>query len=147
VLARLRETGAREPLDILRAAGDPMMPVAAGIASTYTGDLLFAGGTQMLAVAAVLKALGKRVPRLATTVYVRDDPSAGFTRSVADVGTAADFVDPNFAGIGHVGLARYCIGEVKEGMGAGGALTLAYLMGHEPEAITEKVFDFVRQYA
>ncbi len=147
VLARLRETGAREPLDILRAAGDPMMPVAAGIASTYTGDLLFAGGTQMLAVAAVLKALGKRVPRLATTVYVRDDPSAGFTRSVADVGTAAYFVDPNFAGIGHVGLARYCIGEVKEGMGAGGALTLAYLMGHEPEAITEKVFDFVRQYA
>ncbi len=124
-----------------------MMPVAAGIASTYTGDILFAGGTQMLAVAAVLKALGKRVPHLATTVYVRDDPSAGFVRSVADVGTAAYYVDPNFAEIGHVGLARYCIGEVKEGMGAGGALTLAYLMGHEPEEISRKVFDFVRKYS
>ena len=147
VLARIDETGAKGPLDILRAAGDPMMPVAAGITSTYSGDIIFAGGTQMLAVAATLKALGKRVPPLATTVYVRDDPTAGFPGSVADVGTTAYYVDPNFAGIGHVGLARYCIGEVKEGMGAGGALTLAYLMGHEPEEITRKVFDFVRKYA
>ncbi|WOX55437.1 TIGR00303 family protein [Methanoculleus palmolei] len=147
VLARIDATGARGPLDILRAAGDPMMPVAAGIASAYSGEIFFAGGTQMLAVAAVLKALGKRMPRLATTVYVRDDPSAGFVRSVADVGTTAYFVDPNFAGIGHVGLARYCIGEAKEGMGAGGALTLAYLMGHSPEEITRKVFDFIQKYA
>ncbi len=146
-LVRVDERGAEEPLDILRVTGDPMMPVAAGIASAYTGDLIFAGGTQMLAVAAILKALGKRVPPLATTVYVRDDPSAGFPRSVAEVGTTAYYVDPNFAGIGHQGLARYCIGEVKEGMGAGGALTLAYLMGHEPEEITRKVFDFVRKYA
>lgn len=146
-LARIDATGAREPLDILRAAGDPMMPVAAGIASTYAGEILFAGGTQMLSVAAVLKALGKRVPHLATTVYVRDDPTAGFVRSVADLGTTAYYVDPNFGEIGHVGLARYCIGEVKEGMGAGGALTLAYLMGHEPEEISRKVFDFVRKYS
>ena len=146
-LARMNVAGAREPLDILRTVGDPMMPVAAGIASAYSGEIFFAGGTQMLAVAAALKALGRRVPRLATTVYVRDDPSAGFARSVADVGTAAYYVDPNFAGVGHVGLARYCIGEVKEGMGAGGALTLAYLMGHDPEEITRKVFDFVQKYA
>lgn len=134
-------------MGILRAAGDPMMPVAAGIASTYSGDLIFAGGTQMLAVAAVLKALGRRVPRLATTVYVRDDPSAGFSRSVAEVGTTAYYVDPNFENIGHPGLARYCIGEVKEGAGAGGALVLAYLMGHRPEEISRKVFDFVMKYA
>ena len=146
-LARIDATGARSPLDILRAAGDPMMPVAAGIASTYTGEVLFAGGTQMLAVAAVLKGLGKRVPRIATTVYVRDDPSAGFARSVADLGTAAYYVDPDFAGIGHAGLARYCIGEVKEGTGAGGALMLAHLMGYSPEEITRKVFDFVERYA
>jgi NaMN:DMB phosphoribosyltransferase len=124
-----------------------MMPVAAGIASAYTGDIILAGGTQMLAVAATLQALGRRVPPLATTVYVRDDPTAGFARSVADVGTTAYYVDPNFAGIGHAGLARYCIGEVKEGMGAGGAMTLAYLMGYEPEEITQKVFDFVRKYS
>ena len=146
-LARIEAAGVHEPLDILRATGDPMMPVAAGIASTYTGEIFFAGGTQMLAVAAILKGLHKRVPRLATTVYVRDDPSAGFVRSVADVGATAYFVDPNFGDIGHPGLARYCIGEVKEGTGAGGALMLAYLMGHKPEEITQKVYDFVRQYA
>jgi hypothetical protein len=32
-------------------------------------------------------------------------------------------------------------------MGAGGALTLAYLMGHSPEEITRKVFDFIQKYA
>jgi len=147
VLARIQETGAEEPMDILRAAGDPMMPVAAGVASTYSGEVIFAGGTQMLAVAAIMKALGIRVPPLATTVYVRDDPSAGFGRSVAEVGTTAYYVDPNFGKIGHPGLARYCIGEVKEGTGAGGALMLAYLMGHSPEEISRKVFDFVREYA
>ena len=147
VLTRIRETGVEEPVGILRAAGDPMMPVAAGIASTYSGEIIFAGGTQMLAVAAVLKALGRRVPHLATTVYVRDDPSAGFSRSVAEVGTTAYYVDPNFENIGHPGLARYCIGEVKEGTGAGGAMVLAYLMGHRPEEISRKILDFVMKYA
>ena len=147
VLARIDETGANAPLDILRAAGDPMMPVAAGIASTYSGDILFAGGTQMLAVAATLKALGRRVPPLATTVYIRDDPTAGFPGSIAEIGTTAYYIDPDFAGMGHAGLARYGIGEVKEGTGAGGALMLAYLMGYEPEEITRKVFDFVAKYA
>lgn len=147
VLTRIRETGVEEPVGILRAAGDPMMPVAAGIASTYSGEIIFAGGTQMLAVAAVLKALGRRVPHLATTVYVRDDPSAGFSRSVAEVGTTAYYVDPDFKNIGHPGLARYCIGEVKEGAGAGGAMVLAYLMGHRPEEISRKILDFVMKYA
>jgi uncharacterized protein (TIGR00303 family) len=146
VLTRLSDRGVAGPLEILRSAGDPMMPVAAGIASTYGGSILFAGGTQMLAVAATLKALGKRMPHLATTVYVRDDPSAQFARTVADVGAGVYYVDPNFADIGHVGLARYCIGEVKEGMGAGGSLMLAHLMGHTPDEITRKVFEFVRQY-
>jgi uncharacterized protein (TIGR00303 family) len=147
VFTRIRETGVEEPVGILRAAGDPMMPVAAGIASTYSGEIIFAGGTQMLAVAAVLKALGRRVPHLATTVYVRDDPSAGFSRSVAEVGTTAYYVDPDFKNIGHPGLARYCIGEVKEGAGAGGAMVLAYLMGHRPEEISRKILDFVMKYA
>lgn len=147
VLARIESAGVHEPLDILRLAGDPMMPVAAGIASTYGGRLLLAGGTQMLAVAAVLKELGHEPPHLATTVYVRDDPSATFARTVQEVGTVAYYVDPNFAHLGHVGLARYCIGEVKEGMGAGGAMVLAHLMGFAPDEIARTVFDFVSAYS
>lgn len=146
VLARIDETGAEEPLDILRATGDPMIPVAAGIASACPDKVILAGGTQMLAVAATIRALERRVPPLVTTVYIRDDPTAGFTRSIAEIGTTAYYVDPDFASIGHAGLARYCIGEVKEGTGAGGMLMLAHLMGHEPEEIARKVYDFVSRY-
>jgi uncharacterized protein (TIGR00303 family) len=147
VLARVEAAGTRDPLDILRLAGDPMISVAAGIAGTYRGRVLLAGGTQMLAVAAVLKELGCEPPHLATTVYVRDDPSASFARTVREVGTVAYYVDPNFAHLGHVGLARYCIGEVKEGMGAGGAMVLAHLMGFTPDEIARTVFEFVNAYS
>jgi uncharacterized protein (TIGR00303 family) len=147
VLAKIKDFGDPSPLDILRMAGDPMMPVAAGIAAAYEGTLFLGGGTQMLAVAATLKAMGSRIPPLATTVYVRDDPSANFVQLADEIGTTAYYIDPNFANLGHVGLARYCIGEVKEGMGAGGAMLLAYLMGFSPDEITAKVFEFVREYS
>ncbi|MBN1195514.1 MAG: TIGR00303 family protein [Methanomicrobiaceae archaeon] len=136
-----------DPLDVVRAAGDPMIAVAAGICASYRGTVILAGGTQMLAVAAVLKGLGMPMPDLATTAYVRDDASASFTATCADVGAHAYYVDPDFGDLGHAGLARYCIGEVKEGMGAGGAMFLASLMGHPPAAITGAILDFIRGYA
>ena len=56
-------------------------------------------------------------------------------------------MDPGFDDIGHIGLARYCIGEVKEGMGAGGAMCLAYLLGYSPEAIRSKILTTVNTYS
>ena len=147
VLKRIQEEAITEPLAIARAAGDPMMPVCAGIAATYPHTLVFAGGTQMLAVAALVKALGGTPPPLATTVYVRDDPLATFEKTVAEIGTTAWFVDPDFGNIGHPGLARYCAGEVKEGAGAGGALWLASMMGHSKNAIWEKIREFMKDYS
>jgi uncharacterized protein (TIGR00303 family) len=140
---RIREDGITDPLEVIQYAGDPMMAVAAGIASAYDGTVVFAGGTQMLAVAAVLGHMGERMPPLATTAYVRDDPSASFAATLDEVGTTAYYVDPDFGELGHAGLARYCIGEVKEGMGAGGAMFLAALMGHSPGEITGRILDFV----
>ncbi len=134
------------PLDVVRVCGDPMIALSAGIFSTYPGALVLAGGTQMLAVAAVSKGLGLPVPRVATTCYVRDDASANFAGLAGEIGAEAYYVDPGFGDLGHSGLARYCIGEVKEGMGAGGAMFLAALLGHSPEAIREKIFEFVRFY-
>ncbi|KUG20499.1 MAG: TIGR00303 family protein [Methanomicrobiaceae archaeon] len=145
-IGRIDAAGVSDPLDIIRMAGDPMMPVAAGIADTYEGRILLAGGTQMLAVAAALEAIGGRPPHIATTVYVRDDPSAGFPRTLQEIGTTAYYLDPGFSGIGHAGLARYCIGEVKEGMGAGGAMLLAHLMGFSPDEITRTIIEFVSGY-
>lgn len=147
VLARLETLGPLSPLEVLREAGDPMLAVATGIAESYEGTLLLAGGTQQLAVAAVLHALGEPVPRVVTTSYVRDDASANFVELAARVGAAPLYVDPGFGDLGHAGLARYCLGEVKEGMGAGGALALAALLGHEPDAIRGAVLETARSYS
>jgi uncharacterized protein (TIGR00303 family) len=147
VMSRIRNDGITKPLDILRYAGDPMMAVAAGIAKTYTGELLLAGGTQMLAVAALLKSIGSPLPSVVTTVYVRNDTSANVENIAHQAGVKIYFVDPGFGELGHDGLARYCIGEVKEGMGAGGAMCLAYLMGHSPEVIRNRILTTVNAYS
>ncbi|MEI8330582.1 MAG: TIGR00303 family protein [Methanomicrobiales archaeon] len=146
VLAHIMEDNVTAPLEILKYAGDPMMAVAAGISSTYTGKLLLAGGTQMLAVSAIIKALELPLPSVVTTTYVRDDFSANVGEIARDIGVTIFYVDPGFGAIGHAGLARYCIGEVKEGMGAGGAMCLAYLLGHSPERIREKIMSTVSAY-
>jgi len=146
-LARIMADHVTAPLDVLKYTGDPMIPVAAGISSTYTGHILLAGGTQMLAVSAIIKAMGLRLPSVVTTSYVRDDPSANVEQIARQIGVKIFYVDPGFGDIGHAGLARYCIGEVKEGMGAGGAMCLAYLMGHSPEVIRAKILRTVSAYS
>jgi NaMN:DMB phosphoribosyltransferase len=133
-------------LDIVKSMGDPMIPVAAGVAAAFSGELLLAGGTQMLSVAAVIKSLGGIPPRVVTTCYVRDDPLAN-VQSIADqIGVSMHYVDPSFGDLGHSGLARYCIGEVKEGMGAGGAMCLAYLLGYTADEIRQKILSTVTAY-
>lgn len=136
-----------DPLDKIRYAGDPMIPVAAGIASGYKGKLVLAGGTQMLAVCGLLKAMDQSLPVVVTTAYVRDDKSANFTDLAAKMGVSVYYVDPGFDQLGHAGLSRYCRGEVKEGTGAGGAMFLAYLMGFTPRQIQNKIFETVQGYS
>jgi uncharacterized protein (TIGR00303 family) len=147
VLARVTAEGDTTPLGLVRALGDPMMPVAAGIAKTYTGTLVLAGGTQMLAVSALIRALGQPLPSVVTTSYVRDDPTANVRALAGRIGVRVTYVDPGFGDLGHAGLARYCIGEVKEGAGAGGAMYLANLMGHRPETIRASILGTVRAHS
>ncbi|MDD1701531.1 MAG: TIGR00303 family protein [Methanoregula sp.] len=135
-----------DPLETVRYAGDPMIPVAAGIATVYTGTLVLAGGTQMLAVCSLLKAMGSAMPTVVTTAYVRDDKSANFRELAKMMGVTVYYVDPGFDQLGHAGLARYCMGEVKEGTGAGGAMFMAYMMGFTPRQIQNKIFETVQGY-
>ena len=146
VSGRISRAGMPDPLSVIREAGDPMMAVATGIISTYPGKIYLAGGTQMLAVAAVVKELSMKPPDIITTIYVRDDPAANCSEIAKQIGVPLTFVDPDFGAIGHCGLARYCIGEVKEGMGAGGAIFLAHLMGHELPEIKKAILRFVTSY-
>jgi uncharacterized protein (TIGR00303 family) len=145
-LERTRAKGYTTPLDLVRSLGDPMMPVAAGIAKSYSGTLVLAGGTQMLAVSALIRALGQKLPRVVTTSYVRDDSTANVQALAGQIGVHVTYVDPGFGDLGHAGLARYCIGEVKEGMGAGGAMYLANLLGHSPDAIRGAILSTVTAY-
>ncbi len=146
-LGRINKDQITSPLDIIRYAGDPMMPVAVGIAKTFSGKLILAGGTQMLAVSALLKDQVRSLPYVVTTSYVRDDPSANVQHIAAQIDLDIIFVDPGFGDIGHAGLARYCIGEVKEGMGAGGAMFLAYLLGHSRDDIRKTILSAVSAYS
>jgi uncharacterized protein (TIGR00303 family) len=145
-LARIAKDRVTEPLGIVKYTGDPMMPVAAGIVSSYSGRILLAGGTQMLAVAALIKALKIRCPGVVTTSYVREDLSANVQSLADSIGVDIFYIDPSFGSLGHKGLARYCIGEVKEGMGAGGAMCLAHLMGHTEAEIRDKILSTVNAF-
>jgi len=49
--------------------------------------------------------MGLPLPRVVTTCYVRDDPSANFAETASQIGVQVTYVDPEFGEIGHSGLA------------------------------------------
>ena len=126
--------GAVDPLRTISLVGDPMQPVVAGMALSAIEagrDVLLAGGSQMLAVAAVLRALaGEGVLRhlaIGTTRWVALDPSAdvrGLAREI-DPGLPVLAANLNFSTSRHAELGMYEQFVVKEGVGAGGACIAA----------------------
>lgn len=143
---KIQKSNITDPLEIISMIGDPMIPVAAGIAEGYRGKLFLAGGTQMLAAAAFIRALGNTVPDIVTTSYVYNDKTASFKETAAAIGADSYYVDPKFDSIGHEGLARYAKGEIKEGSGAGGAMFLASILGFSPEEIRTAIRDHATRY-
>jgi NaMN:DMB phosphoribosyltransferase len=123
-----------DPLRAIAAIGDPMMPAVAGmIRGMASSDMsiVLAGGTQMIAVFMILAHLGIDTSRIsiATTKYVSQDPSIDFDAVIRDLGCPIHIVDPGFAGSRMAGLRKYEAGEVKEGVGAGGAMYAAGMLG------------------
>jgi uncharacterized protein (TIGR00303 family) len=136
VVAEALEASSLEPGDAsgapkraLRRMGDPVLAVVAGIAlgaiESETAVTL-AGGTQMVAVAAVLRHAGveQSLP-LATTRYVAEDETADLDAAAADLALDLQVTDPGFDESDHPAMATYAGGEAKEGVGMGGALALA----------------------
>ena len=128
------------PLALVAAVGDPMQVVAAGMtiaASNYSGVLL-AGGTQMLAVAALSKAIANYfqltlVPEqivVGTTRWVAEDPTGDTVGLAEEIGTVALLATQlSFATSRYPSLRAYEQGYVKEGVGAGGCAIAAHLTG------------------
>jgi len=123
-----------DPLRAIAAIGDPMMPAVAGLIHGMASSgprIVLAGGTQMIAVFTILTHLGIDTGgiSIATTKYVAQDRSIDFDAVIRDLGCTIHVVDPGFAGSRMAGLRKYEAGEVKEGVGAGGAMYTAGMLG------------------
>lgn len=136
---------AGEPKRALRRMGDPVLATLAGIAcgalETDTA-LLLGGGTQLLAVAALVRHAGFETPLdLATTSFVADDESArvGELADALDVTVTA--TDPGFGAADHPAMTAYERGEAKEGVGLGGALALADRAGVPMPDVRDQTID------
>lgn len=154
-LQRARTSGLldeREPLTAVAAVGDPMQPFAAGAAISAAREIpvVLAGGSQMLAVWALIGALVDVQPSLCpvqpvgviTTKWVALDASAGSVALARKLGAPFAAVYPDLSKSRHSGLQAYEDGHVKEGVGAGGAIAAAYLCGGaNHEAILREIDD------
>jgi NaMN:DMB phosphoribosyltransferase len=117
-----------DPLRAIREMGDPMQSAVLGfiIGSCNETEIILAGGTQMLAVAACAKALGvARKMTVATTKYVANDSSSAFNELAQKLGVETFIAPLNFSASPYNGLKDYEKGYVKEGVGAGGSVLYA----------------------
>jgi len=127
-----------DPLELVAAVGDPMQIVAAGmaIAASRTSGVMLAGGTQMLAVCALMRSIsqfyGEPVcwPQIivGTTPWVVKDPTGdtiGLAKLLDNVTLLASQL--SFANSKYSQLRAYEAGYVKEGVGAGGCAIASHL--------------------
>ncbi|MCT7949634.1 TIGR00303 family protein [Ancylothrix sp. C2] len=127
-----------EPFNLVAAVGDPMQITVAGMAisASRKAGVLLAGGTQMLAVYALLQKIALTYPLdwrpesivVGTTRWVAEDPTGdtvGLARSIPSVSLLATQL--SFAHSAFSGLQAYEKGFVKEGTGAGGCAIAAHL--------------------
>jgi len=79
-----------QPMRAVECLGDPMMAAAAGLASGLNVKTILAGGTQMVSVLCIIKALGlERDISIATTCYVANDGTANFREMTEILGYQA----------------------------------------------------------
>ncbi|WP_460041838.1 nicotinate mononucleotide-dependent phosphoribosyltransferase CobT [Thermococcus atlanticus] len=132
---------ASKPLEALEEFGDPMMAAVIGISRGFEGEVVLAGGTQMLAIAGLLRAMGEDLGRfmVATTRWVASDGSSTFKETAKDIGIIFYSADLDFSKSRFKGLRDYERGYVKEGVGAGGATWLAVKKGFTAGDVAEKV--------
>jgi len=122
-----------DPIRAVSCIGDPMIPAFAGLVlgAALRVPVLMAGGTQMGAILAIVKALNRNVLdniAIGTTKWIIKDGSSdlkGIINQIADVPILA--ADLDFSQSRFEGLKAYEKGIVKEGVGAGGAAIAALI--------------------
>jgi uncharacterized protein (TIGR00303 family) len=127
-----------DPWSVVAAVGDPMQVAVAGmlLAASDRCGVLLAGGTQMLAVYALARAIATHEsitwnPEqvvVGTTRWVAEDPTAdtvGLANAIGEVALIATQL--SFRDAQYPQLQVYEQGFVKEGVGAGGCAIAAHL--------------------
>ncbi|TRZ92346.1 MAG: TIGR00303 family protein [Methanosarcinales archaeon] len=134
-----------KPLRAVECMGDPMIAAASGLVDGLNVRTILAGGTQMVSVLSVIKAMGlKRDVSIATTCYVVNDKSANFREMTELLDFPSYIADPGFSNSDIAGLRMYEKGEVKEGVGAGGAMLAAAMQGYSQKEFREKTEEVYR---
>jgi uncharacterized protein (TIGR00303 family) len=143
----LPDSAVIDPLELVAAVGDPMQVVVAGmtIAASHRCGVMLAGGTQMLAVYALINAIAQTY-RLSwqptavvvgTTRWVAEDPTGDTVNLALSLGKNTTYPNSqtppllatslSFANSSYPQLQAYERGFVKEGVGAGAACIAANL--------------------
>jgi uncharacterized protein (TIGR00303 family) len=142
--------GRADPLGAAAAVGDPMQPIVAGAAlgaASLGREVVLAGGSQMLAVAALVAAVAgpEALESIAigTTRWIVTDPAADVVGLAAEIGPDLPVLAANldFSRSRHVGLRAYETFLVKEGVGAGGACVAALIASGAPIETLEAAID------
>lgn len=120
----------------VEAVGDPLHISIAGFvagALSSNSKVIMAGGTQMCSVLAILKNLGYKLNNVtvATTRWIMEDRHADMMGLVSEIAPEISLIasQVDFRDSEYKGLRAYEEGYVKEGVGAGGLMTLLALKG------------------
>lgn len=127
--------------------GDPMQVAVASFVTALPKDVevVLAGGTQMMAVAALIRDMkDTREMLVATTKYVFNDKTSCFADYAEKIGVEQYAAPLDFSKSEIQGLADYEKGFVKEGVGMGGAVWYALQNGSTIERITKRTEDLYK---
>ena len=121
---------AGQSTEAVRQMGDPVLATVSGLAVgalEADTEVVLAGGTQLATAGALVRHAGVTDPvELATTSFVAADETARIRGLAADADLDLTVTDPGFERRDtHPAMAAYLAGEAKEGVGMGGALSLA----------------------
>lgn len=140
-----RGDAAGDPVFAVNRMGDPVLATVAGftVGALESGiNVTLAGGTQMLAAAALARHAGiDDSLGLATTSFVADDETVALDRACDKLDLELEVTDPKFHEGDHVSMQRYVEGEGKEGVGMGGALALAHRANVDMDSIRDSVIE------
>lgn len=144
-----RQRDSEYAFEVMAALGDPMQPFVVGLvaAASSSCSIVLAGGSQMLAVFALLKNLPEHSLveidfasiSVITTKWVAFDRFAGTKRLAELVQAPLLAACPDFHQSQYQGLRSYENGHVKEGVGAGASMAIAFLRGFDQQEIVSAI--------